>query len=511
MSVPNYLIDTNVFINLEDATQVRPDFAEMVALAQRHSVGVLVHEAAVDDIKRDKDQTRREVSLSKLKKFNTIAKVMDLTTADLAAEFGPLPKHNDVVDATLLHALRLGVASFLITEDRGLHERAQRYAPNLSNRIMYVADALALLKTTYEPTSVAIPFIEEVDAHTIPKADPIFATLRADYPPFDQWWEKCIASRRKCWIVKDGGKIAGLVVRKEEAAGDTDATLPGRKILKLCTFKVRPENRGIKLGELLLKQALWFAQTNKYDLVYLTTFPTQGTLIELIEYYGFRRTGTNSAGEYVYEKPLSRAPLEKPPAPTTFFDAGREAYPRFYAGPEVAGYGVPIKEQFHEDLFPEMAHRKQPDLFQTIGGPRTPGNTIRKVYLCRAMANITQPGALLFFYKSVSKNPPSQAITTLGLFESMALARSTEDLRRLAGGRSVYSEEALQNFEATEDRPVKVINFLLITHIAPVIGLDDLQQLAVIGKPPQSVYSLTHDKIVTLLGQIPTLGFKVGP
>jgi polysaccharide deacetylase 2 family uncharacterized protein YibQ len=76
MSVPHYLIDTNVFIDLEDAAQVPPEFAELVALAQRHGVGVFVHEAAVDDIQRDKNHTRRDVSLSKLKKFNTIKKVM---------------------------------------------------------------------------------------------------------------------------------------------------------------------------------------------------------------------------------------------------------------------------------------------------------------------------------------------------------------------------------------------------------------------------------------------------
>jgi hypothetical protein len=91
----------------------------------------------------------------------------------------------------------------------------------------------------------------------------------------------------------------------------------------------------------------------------------------------------------------------------------------------------------------------------------------------------------------------------------MALARSTEDLRQLAGGRSVYSEEQLHGFGATAGRPVKVINFLLVTHIAPVIELEVLQLIGVIGKPPQSIYSLTHEKIATLLDQILTLGFKV--
>jgi hypothetical protein len=465
-----------------------------------------------DDIKRDKDEARKAVSLSKLKKFNTIKKVMGLTASDLAQEFGSLPKANDVVDATLLHALKIGVADFVVTEDRGLHERAQKYAPALANRVFYVADALALLKITYEPTTVPLPFVEEIDANTIPKSDAIFVTLRADYDGFDAWWDKCIKAMRKCWIVKDNSEIAGLIVRKEEDLSDTLATLPGQKLLKLCTFKVRTENRGIKLGELLLKQALWFAQTNKYDVVYLTTFKTQATLIELIEYYGFQHTATRDNGELIYEKPLSRGPLAKSDAPTNFFDAARLAYPRFYAGAEVNAYIVPIKEPFHEDLFPELANRKQPDLFKLLGGPKTPGNTIRKVYLCRAQANLTQPGALIFFYKSRSKNLPSQAVTTLGVVESMALAHSTDELRRLAGGRSVYGDTQLQAFNATETKPVKVINFLLITHIDPVIELETLQCLNIITpSPQQSIFHLTHDDVVALLALIPRLGFKVLP
>ena len=147
-----------------------------------------------------------------------------------------------------------------------------------------------------------------------------------------------------------------------------------------------------------------------------------------------------------------------------------------------------------------------------MGGPKTPGNTIRKVYLCRAKANISQPGALLFFYKSRSKNPPSQAITTLGVAESMTLAHSTEELRRLAGGRSVYSDTQLVSFGATDAKPVKVVNFLLITHIDPVIGLDALQNLEIITpSPQQSIFRLSRDKLVTLLGLIPKLGFRALP
>jgi hypothetical protein len=512
MSAPKYLIDTNVFIPLEDAGEVPAELSGLVSLAHSHNVGIYVHEAAVDDISRDQDASRRAISLSRLAKFPRVAKVRGLTSADLQTEFGPLPKSNDVVDATLLHALRIGVADFLITEDRGLHERAQRHAPAIAGRVLYVADALALLRSTYEPTTVPIPFVEELDAHSIPLGDPIFASLRDGYPEFDDWWrDKCVKEMRKCWVVIDNGTLAGLVVRKAEQAGDTDAILPGNKILKICTFKVRAENRGIKLGELLLKQVLWFAQTNEFDVAYVTTFPDQGALIELIEFYGFSHTHNNARGELVYEKPLSSQALALP-AGNRFFDAARLNYPRFYAGPEIQAFGIPIKEGFHEVLFPELIERRQGDLFAGTGGPRTPGNTIRKVYLCRAQANITQPGAVLFFYKGRSQFPPTQAITTVGIFEGMALARSTEELRRLAGGRSVYTDLQLQRFGATAQRPVKVINFLLTNHFAPAVAIAELNRLRIFhGHPPQSIFRLDRQQLTALLQRMAQQGFKVLP
>lgn len=119
MSAPKYLIDTNVIIGLEDWKEVSPEFAALTQLAARHGVGVFVHAAARDDISRDPDVARRKVSLSKIAKYPLIAKVRNLSYAQLESEFGSLPRPNDVVDATLLHALKIGVADFLSlkTED----------------------------------------------------------------------------------------------------------------------------------------------------------------------------------------------------------------------------------------------------------------------------------------------------------------------------------------------------------------------------------------------------------
>lgn len=512
MSAPKYLIDTNVFIGLEDSKEVSPEFASIQQLASKHGVGIFVHEVARDDIARDKDVARRQISLSKVAKFQAIAKVRGLTKDQLEREFGSLPKANDVVDATLLHALNIGVADFLVTEDGGLHDRARRYAPSIAGRVLFVADAALLLRSTYEPTPVTLPFVEEVDAHSIPLADPIFESLREGYPGFDAWWlDKCVKQLRKCWVVTDEGALAGIVVRKDESSSDTGAETNAARILKICTFKVRPERRGIKLGELLLKQVFWFAQKNGYDLIYLTTYPSQTALIDLIEFYGFRRSKTAQDGEITFEKPLGRSPLAAHENENLFNLAAR-SYPRFHVGPRVQAYGVPIREEFHEALFPELRDASEPELFEfaSVGtDARRPGNTIRKVYLCRAQARIDQPGALLFFYKGSSTRGPSQAITTIGIFEDMTLARSTEDLRRLAGGRSVYNERQLLAWNACSAAPVKVINFLLAGHIMPAMSLDELRHDGVIdGHPPQSIFRLSGERLRPILERL-DLGFTL--
>ena len=54
---------------------------------------------------------------------------------------------------------------------------------------------------------------------------------------------------------------------------------------------------------------------------------------------------------------------------------------------------------------------------------------------------------------------------------------------QLTGGRSVYSEEQLERWKATLARPVKVINYLLVSYIEPAVPLHELRALDVINVP----------------------------
>lgn len=74
MSQQSYLIDTNILIGLEDYHAVEASYARFHALASAHKVDIYVHEAAKDDIARDKDVERRQISISKIAKYRTLKK-----------------------------------------------------------------------------------------------------------------------------------------------------------------------------------------------------------------------------------------------------------------------------------------------------------------------------------------------------------------------------------------------------------------------------------------------------
>jgi hypothetical protein len=332
---------------------------------------------------------RGEVSLSKVKKFEQLTNVKQPSSAHLEARFGAMLTPNDVVDVALLHALDFSVVDFLITQDQGIHGRAKRCTPPLADRVLTVADAVAWLRAAFEPTKVVLPFVEELPAHAIDPTDDISDSLRQGYPDFDKWWcEKCVHDHRQCWVATIDGELAGVVVPKQETHAEAGTKYQGPKILKICTFKVNPKFRGEKLGELLLSK-----------------------------YCGLR--------------------------------------PRFAGRPPAEAFCVPIRGEYHDVLFSELATRIQGDLFgmaATYGSnqaARTPGNTIRKVYLCRAPTTKLKPGSVLLFYRSLSPGYiASQSVTSVGVVEAVTNATSLEELVRFTAKRSVYREDQLEGFRA---------------------------------------------------------------
>ena len=518
MSAFKFLIDTNIVIGLEDNRPVDAELTELTRRCSAAGVRLFVDAAVDDDIQRDRDLARRVVTQSKLDKFERLRGIRYPNDAELARSFGSINSANDRSDCRLLFCLERKAADFLVTRDTRLQKRARRYG--LGNEVLSLEEAILWLRQTFEPATVELPHVFEREAYAIDLRDPLFDSLRADYSGFDAWFaEKCARQHRKCWVVEVGGALAGIVIRKDEKRAEATIRSPGNKILKLCTFKMGEAFRGEKFGEQLLKQCLWFSQSNGYDVVYVTAFADKDDLLHLLLSYGFKETARQANGELVLEKVMRKGMLPVD-ALTDILDFDRACYPRFYDGERVAKYCVPIQGAYHEKLFPEISFRVPLPLFSAPGlarertaSPnqvRTPGNTIRKVYLCRAQARSLKPGDLLLFYLSKDDRLEwSQSLTTVGIVERWQESTTAEDLIRMTAKRSVFSASELTDRQKESKRPMKVIDFLLAGHSTPPVRLDTLIEKGIFnGSPPQSIARLNETRYRSLRTLL-NLGFEI--
>ena len=193
----------------------------------------------------------------------------------------------------------------------------------------------------------------------------------------------------------------------------------------------------------------------------------------------------------------------------------RRHYPRFFDGPGVRKFCVPIQPDYHRRLFPEIAFVAELPLFPSSifspmlahGSARIPGNTIRKVYVCRAKITRLRPGDLVLFYMSKDEAyAASQSITTV---EQVANATSAEELVRRTEKRSVFSGGDLTGMAPSPVSPVKMIDFLLVGHSKPSVLLATLVSAGIFnGRPPQSIAELSEERYAALKTLL-QLGFDI--
>lgn len=501
MNGPKILIDTNILIGLEDHKEIDAAFSLLQQKCQANSVQIWIHEASRQDIERDKNDPRKAIILSKIAKFPELTGIPIPDQATLEASYGKISKPNDYVDVVLLYALHEGRAvDFLVTQDRGVHKRAAQLG--IPDRVFTVEDALVWLRDKYDRESVPLPFIEEKQCHQINRKDVIFTSLESDYNGFGVWFDKCAREHRDCWTINLDNEIAGIAIRKDESLADLLKEIPTaqeaiqstpQRILKICTFKIKEKYRGEKFGEQLLKQILWWGHKNGYDLVYLTIYPKHKSLVDLLVQYGFEGIG-RAGGEIYLAKSFTPGVLKTTP-PTGALAFHHQYYPAFLTDESVRKYVIPIHADYYATLFPENVRKRQAGLFDTTGihAARTPGNTIRKVYVCHAQTNSIQLGdVLLFFHLKDGNSLDSQCLITVGVVDGFDVTDKNDELLRLTAKRSVFSEAQLEEFTVNNTKKVKVINFLLAGHIAPSIPSSKMEGVGIKGAI-QSIRSIPHD------------------
>jgi len=491
------LLDTNIFIYREDDELLSNNIQELSRILNRKDSEVLIHPSSVKDIKRDEDERRRHVMLSKIHAYPILDSPPDPDkNIEYLNKVGKATSAHDRIDNEILYSVYKDAVDFLITEDREIHRKARDL--NINDRVLLIDDAVRIFDDIYKEESVTTPpALKEDYVYNLDLNDPIFDSLKEEYhPEFEDWFKKISKEPRKCWVhYRENDKIGALLIYKSEddPISDTVPTFAKERRLKICTFKVT--HVGQKIGELFIKLSIDFALKNNLSEIYLTHFTQEeDRLVELITEYGFQKVGVkdkigaNGKVEDIFiEKLLIDSEESKSLNP---IEITKEFYPSFYDGRSVRKFVVPILPEYHSKLFTEFPKR-QHTLPEFTGEFVVEGNTIKKAYISHSRIRQIKPGDLIIFYRSKDM----KMITSIGVVDDVYLdIENTEDIIKIVSKRTVYSREELEEMR----KPVMIILFRHHFHLNNPLNLSALKDTGILSGAPQSITEISHEKYIKI-------------
>lgn len=471
------LADTNVIIPLEPTSPAdREALTERVTTLARLSAElghpIYIHPASHLDVAKDTNRERNDLRHQLLHKYPSLPDPPNVEQHVGNILGVPPLNSNDWIDNQLIAALVADAVDFLITEDRKLQGKARRLG--LGHRVVSVTEAVSLLSDLYERVPNTPPAVRVTKAHTIRSQDPILDSFRSDYPNFDSWLQRCKREHRLTWVIEgDNSNVAAFCIAKHEAQPPNGIR---GKVLKVCSLKVSEAYNGLRYGELLLKAVFEYAFLNSYDFMFITAFEKHGTLVQLLEDFGFvRLISTTSLGEMMLIKSLKP---DKMVSQLTPLEYHIKYGPWYFLTENIPWYAVPIQPQFADLLFPETAAQQR--LFVGI---HPFGNAIRKAYLCRSPIRCINPGSVLVFYQSGT----ATGAVAIGIVENTMVTSSSHQLVQFVGKRTVYS---LSDIQQLCDRPVLALLFRQARVFSPIIEQSELIAGGVFKRPPQSIMQI---------------------
>lgn len=486
------LLDTNAFtplepVRAEDIEEQSEPAADLRRIASRLGGHLLLHPESVRELRNDRDQERLRVRELQIRGMEQLANPPPISMVE--AQLGSVPRtSNDWVDHHLLAAVFADAVHHLITEDDRIHRKARRLGLE-AERILRIRPALSYLRTLLRepvdpPPAVHLRFVHELD-----RSDPIFQSLRGDYPDFDSWLSRIALEQRQGWTIESPRGYAGICLWKEQ---DDEFGLGG-KVMKVSTFKVSETYRGHRYGDLLLKALFQHLSANVYDAVWLTVFDRHAELIELLREFGFQivRGQQTSLGELIMVKRL---------VPTGDRPSQAFEFHRTYGPPAVdlslaPTFIIPIQPRYHRLLFPDYEQQATTVQQPSLPFPRDPfGNALRKAYLSRSGIHPLPRGATILMYRSEDE----QGITAIGVVETAIRSRDPSAIAQFTNLRTVYSFEEITELASRE---VLAIRFRQDRLLPAPIGYDELRDAGVLRGRPQTITEVTSKEAITWLSQ----------
>ncbi|WP_094227716.1 PIN domain-containing protein [Methanolobus psychrotolerans] len=479
------LYDTNILIHIEDPKELTPDLQALLTIIREHGHLEFIHPASLKDIENDSDVKRREITLSKLRGYPRLPSPPKPNDDFISVVGTPVNSH-DENDNEILFSLKRNLVDFLITEDRGIRRKANLL--NLDDRVFSIDSALDYFNALYQRFFPSHSLLRKCYTHEIDIEKPFFDSLKSDYGDmaFKKWYDKCIKESRECYTYEVDSEVkAFLMLKEEDEPIETHSLIPAGKRVKIATLKA--DLAGSKMGELFLKIAFQYCITNQIFEIYLTHFETENdVLIYLIESFGFEKVGELAKNnEPVYLKKFIPEVTE-----LSALEVTRKYYPSFKDGESVRKFVIPILPKFHDILFPDYKKRqmKLTDYFEI----NIPGNAIKKAYLSSSRITSLKKGDIILFYRSHDQ----KVISSLGIIDQDPVRiNNLDELKRIVGKRTVYSEEELQEWA---DKTVFVIRFMHNLYLPNPLSLDYLMKNNILKAAPQSITEINHEQYLAL-------------
>jgi len=484
------LLDTNILIplepvGLEDVEQGTDEAVHLLRLLVSNGHQYYIHTDSIREVLGDRNAWRRDIRRQLLEKYPVLVPAPEPSPRLYQVLGRPADGSHNAVDLRLLAALESDAVDILVTNDLGIHRRAAQVG--LEDRVFTTPDAVTMACSLFTVTPEPPPAVGHLRAYQLDDNDPIFGSLRNDYPNFDEWLRKCKLEHRDCWVVRAGGRVyGGIAIVKAERPAEYKL---GESALKLCTFKIAEQQRRNRLGELLLKAVFQYAYANDHRTIYIEVLPCHEDLKLFLDNFGFHLVEyTSQRGEWVTVKQM------KPPA---YPDPKMNAldYHVTY-GPYCVAYQaasmliVPIRPEYHRALFPDAD--AQVEMFP---GMRPHGNAIRKAYLCRSAIRKIQPGDVLLFYRTGDL----RAVTTVGVVERVLVSSDPSTVARAVAKRTVYTYHEIVSLCKQE---VLALLFRQAYVLEKPITYSELGQRGILAAAPQSIVTVPEEAKPWLINRL---------
>jgi predicted nucleic acid-binding protein len=489
------LLDTNIIIHREASTVVKEEIGLLFNWLDRLHYEKCIHPLSAAEIRTHRDPKVVATFEIKLKNY------VDLKTeAPETVEIQNLRQSdrntNDANDTSLIKELFSNRVDALITEDRGVHNKAKLLG--IADRVFTIDDFLE--KVTAEHPDLAsyhVLSVRKVHFGNVNLNDPFFDSFKRDYAEFASWFNRKADEVAYVCTSEKQDLLAFLYVKLEEereSYGDITPHFTPKRRLKIGTLKVIMN--GYKLGERFLKIVFDNALLLKVGEIYVTIFEKDADherLIALLIDWGFYRHGvkrSSSGEELVFVRDFQ--PLAKP-------SAAAVTYP--YVSRKQRKFIVAIYPDYHTELLPDSILRTEaPEDFVDNKPNR---NAIRKVYISRSIRRDMSPGDIIVFYRTASGGPAhyTSVATTLGVVESVVGGiGNIDEFIRLCRKRSVFSDEDLKKHwnYAPGNRPF-VVNFLYVHSLPKRPNLASLKEANIITEAPRGFDELSDTAFTKLL------------